>query len=153
MPPAELTASALRLANHVVSGRPHERDHALAKRHVTVPRPATETPFPHVGQSFSPMAAIDAAFVALVRANPELRPRVGNPDELRSNGMNLTLDRLKHRVTAPEAGIAEAVDGAVITALNEEAVVCAALGNKGGINLVVTYEAFAPKMLGAVRQS
>ena len=28
----------------------------------------------------------------------------------------------------------------------------AALGNKGGLNLVVTYEAFAPKMLGAVRQ-
>src|SRR5699024_4748742 len=34
----------------------------------------------------------------------------------------------------------------------EGAVGCAALGNKGGLNLVVTYEAFAPKMLGAVRQ-
>jgi phosphoketolase len=44
------------------------------------------------------------------------------------------------------------VDGAVITALNEEAIVCAALGNKGGINIVVTYEAFGMKMHGALRQ-
>jgi phosphoketolase len=71
---------------------------------------------------------------------------------MRSNRLNRTLDRLRHRVTAPEVGIAESVDGAVITALNEEAVVCAAFGNKGGINLVASYEAFAVKMLGAVRQ-
>jgi phosphoketolase len=83
---------------------------------------------------------------------PQLRPRVGNPDELRSNRMGQTLDLLKHRVFVPEPGLAEAVDGAVITALNEEAVVSAALGNKGGINLVVSYEAFAVKMLGALRQ-
>jgi phosphoketolase len=44
------------------------------------------------------------------------------------------------------------IDGAVITALNEEAVISAALGNKGGINLTVSYEAFAVKMLGALRQ-
>lgn len=100
----------------------------------------------------SPMAALDAAFAAIVQANPQLRPRVGNPDELRSNRMGQTLDLLKHRVFAPEPGLAEAVDGAVITALNEEAVVSAALGNKGGINLVVSYEAFAVKMLGALRQ-
>lgn len=36
--------------------------------------------------------------------------------------------------------------------VHEEAVVSAALGNKGGINLVVSYEAFAVKMLGALRQ-
>src|SRR3546814_13546461 len=59
---------------------------------------------------------------------------------------------MKRRVHEPEPGVAESPTGAVITALNEEAVVCAALGNKGGLNLVVTYEAFAPKMLGAVRQ-
>jgi len=98
------------------------------------------------------MAALDDQFVAIVRANPGLRVRVGNPDELRSNKLDRTLDELKHRVQEPEAGIAESRTGAVITALNEEAVVCAALGNKGGLNLVVTYEAFAPKMLGAVRQ-
>jgi phosphoketolase len=40
----------------------------------------------------------------------------------------------------------------VITALNEEAVAAAALGNKGGINLIVTYEAFGAKMHGLVRQ-
>ena len=100
----------------------------------------------------SPMTALDAAFAAIVQANPQLRPRVGNPDELRSNRMGQTLDLLKHRVFMPEPGLAEAVDGAVITALNEEAVVSAALGNKGGINLVVSYEAFAVKMLGALRQ-
>jgi phosphoketolase len=98
------------------------------------------------------MSGVDDYFVATVDANPGLRPRVGNPDELRSNRLDRTLDRLKHRVQEPEAGIAEARDGAVITALNEEAVVCAALANKGGINLVVTYEAFAVKMLGALRQ-
>ena len=44
------------------------------------------------------------------------------------------------------------LQGAVITALNEEAVVSAALANKGGMNLVVSYEAFAMKMIGALRQ-
>lgn len=107
---------------------------------------------PQAGASISPMNGIDDAFLAFVKANPALRPRVGNPDEMRSNRMDGTLDYLRHRVTLPEAGVAEAVDGAVITALNEEAVICACLGNKGGINLAVTYEAFAPKMLGALRQ-
>jgi phosphoketolase len=150
VPAVELVTAAARLANHGVSGRPLERDHALASRVVPLPRMPELAPLP--AGALSPMAAIDHHFVELIEANPQLRPRVGNPDELRSNGMNRTLDRLKHRVTKTEAGIAEAVDGAVITALNEEAVVCAALGNKGGINLVVTYEAFAPKMLGALRQ-
>jgi phosphoketolase len=40
----------------------------------------------------------------------------------------------------------------VITALNEEAVASAALANKGGINIIVTYEAFGAKMHGVVRQ-
>ena len=114
----------------------------------TVPEPAWAEP----GTIGSPMAALDGQFVRLVQANPQLRPRVGNPDELRSNKLDATLDLLKHRVQEPEAGVAESRTGAVITALNEEAVVCAALANKGGLNLVVTYEAFAPKMLGALRQ-
>jgi phosphoketolase len=66
--------------------------------------------------------------------------------------MGRTLQQLKHRVNRPEASTAEAVDGRIITALNEEAVIGAALGNKGGLNLAVSYEAFAVKMLGAVRQ-
>ena len=66
--------------------------------------------------------------------------------------MGATLDRLRHRVNIPEPGVAEAVDGAVITALNEEAVAGAALANKGGLNLIVSYEAFAMKMLGGLRQ-
>jgi phosphoketolase len=48
--------------------------------------------------------------------------------------------------------VPEAVDGAVITALNEEAVASAALANKGGINIIITYEAFGAKMHGVVRQ-
>ena len=98
------------------------------------------------------MHALDRWFVRLVDTNPELRPRVGNPDELRSNHMGATLDRLRHRVNVSEPGISEAVDGAVITALNEEAVAGAALANKGGLNLIVSYEAFAMKMLGGLRQ-
>jgi phosphoketolase len=98
------------------------------------------------------MDAVDGYFVGLLAANPHLRTRLGNPDELKSNHMGRTLAVLKHRVNRVEAGVDEAIDGAVITALNEEAVIGAALGNKGGINLAVSYEAFAVKMLGALRQ-
>jgi phosphoketolase len=103
-------------------------------------------------ETASPMAAVDEGFLAVVRANPHLRPRVGNPDEMRSNRMLRTLEALKFRVTAPEPGVPESLDGAVITALNEEAVAAAALGNKGGLNAIVTYEAFGMKMHGVVRQ-
>ncbi len=140
------------LNTHVLHGRVKERDHALITREVadpTLPEPDWK---PVDGISASPMDAIDDYFSRLVDANPKLRARVGNPDEIRSNNLNLTLDLLRHRVTAPEEGIAEAVDGRVITALNEEAVACAALGNKGGLNLICSYEAFAVKMLGALRQ-
>jgi phosphoketolase len=98
------------------------------------------------------MHALDRWFVRVVDANSVLRPRVGNPDELRSNHMGATLDRLRHRVNTTEPGVADAINGAVITALNEEAVAGAALANKGGINLIVSYEAFAMKMLGGLRQ-
>lgn len=151
VPEEELRAAVAALSTHDSQQRPRERDHALASRDVaslTLPEPAWRTP----GDVVAPMAGIDEYFVSVVAANPGLRPRVGNPDELRSNRLDRTLDRLKHRVHEPEPGIAEAGDGGVITALNEEAVVCAALANKGGINLVVTYEAFAVKMLGAIRQ-
>lgn len=118
--------------------------------------PPLSLPLPHdpaPGDArLAPMAAMDAWFVALADANPHLRLRVGNPDELASNGMPLTLARLRHRVCAPEPGVAEAVDGQVVTVLNEEAVLGAALGNKAGLNLVVSYEAFAVRMLGAIRQ-
>jgi len=49
---------------------------------------------------------------------------------MRSNRMQGTLDALKFRVTAPEPGLPEALGGAVITALNEEAVASAALGTR-----------------------
>lgn len=148
----ELKAAVEALNTHDRQGRVKERDHPIACR--TVPAPDLPEPvWQQAGAApASPMAGVDDYFCDVVEANPGLRPRVGNPDEMRSNKLNQTLDLLRHRVTAPEAGVAESEDGRVITALNEEAVVCAALGNKGGINLVCSYEAFAVKMLGALRQ-
>lgn len=151
VPPAELRDAVAQLATHDRQQRPRERDHCLADRRISPPD-APEPAWREPGQAVSPMAAMDDWFVRLLQRNPHLRPRVGNPDELRSNKLDGTLDLLRHRVLEPEPGIAESRTGAVITALNEEAVACAALANKGGINLIVTYEAFAPKMLGALRQ-
>jgi phosphoketolase len=151
VPLAELNQSISLLQTHRAQNRPLERDHRLARRDVptpTLPEPEWLSP----GGKTSPMDALDAYFVRLVGANPQLRVRLGNPDELKSNHMGRTLATLKHRANKPEAGVDEAVDGAVITALNEEAVIGAALGNKGGLNLAVSYEAFAVKMLGALRQ-
>lgn len=161
VPLGELQHAGGQFRRHAVSGRPRERDHALAHRAVRL-REVPAVPFRPVAEAHrhdpaqwttaSPMAAVDAVFTAIVRANPHLRPRVGNPDEMRSNRLLTTLDQLKFRVTDPEPGIPEAVDGAVITALNEEAVAAAALANKGGVNLIHTYEAFGTKMHGAIRQ-
>ncbi len=151
VPEAELRAAIALLNNHAENDRVRERDHLLADPHPPLPL-LPELPDWPLGETVSPMAAIDEAFVALVDANPGLRVRVGNPDEMRSNRLNRTLDRLQHRVTEPEKGVAESLDGCVITALNEEAVVSAALANKQGLNLVASYEAFAVKMLGAMRQ-
>ncbi len=160
VPAAELEDAIGKLRHHEVSRRPQERDHALTHRDVKlqelpVPlsRPlAEDRRDPSRWTRSSPMRAVDAMFLATVRANPHLRPRIGNPDEMRSNRMQETLDALKFRVTAPERGIPEDINGAVITALNEEAVAAAALANKGGINIIVTYEAFGAKMHGVVRQ-
>ncbi len=146
--PAELAAARELLAAQR-GGRVLERDNPLACRHPATPQlPALH----YHDQDCSPMAALDRFFVELVAANPGLRPRVGNPDELASNRLGGVLKALKHRVCAPESA-SEAVDGKIITALNEEAVVSACLANQGGLNLVASYEAFCVKMLGAVRQS
>jgi phosphoketolase len=160
VPVNELQGTTELLRRHKRSSRPRERDHALARRNVrlnTVPDPSFKpVPADRADRSTwtmsSPMAAVDEGFLAAVTANPHLRPRVGNPDEMRSNRMQRTLEALKFRVSAPEPGIPEDHDGAVITALNEEAVAAAALANKGGISIIVTYEAFGMKMHGVVRQ-
>lgn len=153
VPLREIERAARSLNTHVLQGRPLERDHPLAARHVAPPvLPDPPWKNPASASYCSPMDGIDEYFAAIVNANPTLRVRVGNPDELRSNRMARTLDLLKHRATDPEPGIAEATGGSVVTALNEEAVVSAALANKGGLNLTVSYEAFAVKMLGAIRQ-
>lgn len=159
--PGDLTGALASFQQHQSSGRVRERDHVLAHREVPAAN-IPEPPFRPVsdealrsgdgGPTASPMTAVDRMFVVVLEANPGLRPRVGNPDEMLSNRLVATLGRLKFRVTDPEPAVPESLDGAVITALNEEAVVSAALANKGGINLVHTYEAFGSKMHGAVRQ-
>ena len=160
VPMAKIKQAISTLQNHQATARVLERDNPIANRDVYLQH-SPNLPYKSVvadgfglinyAQS-SPMDAIDRSFLAFIEANSSLRPRVGNPDEICSNHLNLTLYQLKHRVTEAEAGAAEALNGAVITALNEEAVICACLGNKGGINLAITYEAFGPKMLGALRQ-
>lgn len=149
----DLQDSVRMLNHHSIQGRPKERDHPLARRQVATPN-LPEPPWcaPGTAEPQGAMSAIDAYFCDIVTANPQLRVRLGNPDEMESNRLTKSLALLKHRVTHPEAGIDEALDGRVITALNEEAVVSAALANKSGLNLVASYEAFMVKMLGAVRQ-
>ena len=160
VPMVQLSDAIRKLQYHETSQRPKERDHPLACRDVRLREiPALVTRKVSVDRRdpsrwlrVSPMQAVDLTFLSIVQANPGLRPRAGNPDEFRSNRMLRTLEVLKFRVTEVEPGAPEAIDGAVITSLNEEAVCSAALANKGGINIVVTYEAFADKMHGALRQ-
>lgn len=149
--PELLSAAVATFSVHNKQKRPREREHPLAVRDVPLPR-LPEPRWQTLPQSSSPMDALDRCFVEITKANPQLRPRVGNPDELQSNHMGETLKRLKHRVNRPEPSVLEAVHGSVITALNEEAIIGAVLGNKGGLNIAVSYEAFAVKMLGALRQ-
>jgi phosphoketolase len=161
VPPAELAVAVTLFQQHETSGRVRERDHGLVHRDVpaaTISDPLFRLVSDETRRAFekwttaSPMTAVDRMFTAIVQANPRLRPRVGNPDEMRSNRLIETLERLQFRVTDPEPAIPESVHGAVITALNEGAVASAALANKGGINLIHTYEAFGSKMHGAIRQ-
>ncbi len=138
------------LNNHASNQRLKERDIALQQDFVK----AQIVPFTEIDTKgvSSPMASLDGTFLNIVKNNPHLRARIANPDELRSNRFNASLDFLKHRVSSVENKEDEAIDGAVITALNEEAVICSVLANRSGINIAISYEAFAAKMLGALRQ-
>ena len=149
--PDDLDAALAALATHDAQRRPLESRHPMAWRNPPAPS-FPDPPWEPVGEQASAMVALDAWFTRFVQTNPLLRVRVGNPDELASNKMGGTLALLRHRVNHPEAGVPEDLHGAVITALNEEAVAAAALGNKAGLNLIVSYEAFAMKMLGLMRQ-
>lgn len=151
VPEQELSEAITRLTNHQQQQREKESQHPMAHRNpaaLQLPEPTNS----EIGVVGSAMSALDQWFVSLVESNPSLRVRIGNPDELASNKMGGTLRLLKHRVNVPEAGVPESLHGAVITSLNEEAVAAAALANKGGLNLIVSYEAFAVKMLGILRQ-
>jgi len=95
--PDEL-AGACALFGATRGTRPAERDHPLAVRRP----PAPQLPALHYqAGSLSPMAALDRFFVDLVQANPELRPRVGNPDELASNRLGGVLRALKQTRSRP----------------------------------------------------
>jgi phosphoketolase len=159
--PREELLEAVHLFQHqATSRRPRESDNPPVHRAIQLgTMPAT--PLHSIDEegrksarwaTASPMEAVDHMFTLVVRANPQLRPRVGNPDEMKSNRLLQTLEALKFRVTAPEPDVPEALGGAVITALNEEAIAASALANKGGINLICTYEAFGMKMHGIIRQ-
>jgi phosphoketolase len=159
VPEPTLRRAVSTINNHETTGRIREKDHPIANRSVVlekIPKP-TYLPVPELTSRenwtyAAAMDAIDNEFVNMVRANPHLRARVGNPDEIRSNRMNKTLELLKFRSDNPEGGNLESISGGVITALNEEAVAGVIFGNKGGINISVTYEAFGAKMFGEARQ-
>ena len=161
MPPGELREGISAFRRHAHSGRPLERDNIFVNRNPQLSAPPrivshelgySDRTDPAEWTFASPMAAVDEVLSTLVRENAHLRSRVGNPDEMKSNRLLKTLEIFKFRVTDPETGIPESLHGAVITALNEEAVASAALANKAGINLIHTYEAFGTKMHGVVRQ-
>lgn len=149
VPTPELAAAVGVLETHASQGRAPERRHAL-----TVRRPPPPIlPVPQWSdQPNSPMEALDAWYVDCVAANPGLRARVGSLGDLRLNQMGRTLERLRYRANLPDEAQAKAVDGGVIAACRAETVSAAALGNKGGINLIVSDEAQATKMLGALRR-
>ncbi|MGI0025482.1 MAG: xylulose 5-phosphate 3-epimerase, partial [Nitrososphaera sp.] len=119
VPVMELKAAIDKFQQHENSGRPRERDNALVHREVQLREvpPIASHPIPDNRMDFtqwkrtSPMHAVDSMFLSIVQANPHLRPRVGNPDEMRSNRMQYTLDVLKFRVTDPEAGLPEDTHG------------------------------------------
>jgi phosphoketolase len=148
--PQDQLKTAIKLfANHKQSGRKLEKDNPIANRDVSLKKSPQLKFQSDFKKSFRAMDAIDETFLAIIKSNPHLRSRVGNPDEMNSNRMGNTLEFCSAK---PESGIEESTLGNVITALNEEAVCAAALGNKGGINIVINYEAFAMKMFGGLRQ-
>ena len=151
VPQEALLESVKVLNNHRSTERVQEKDHELRLlKQVSLTFP--DDNYSEVEGSVSCLAQIDQWINDLILTNKSLRFRLGNPDEIQSNQMMATIRTLKHRVSAPEDEELETLTGGVITALNEEAVVSAVLANKQGIGLVVTYEAFAMKMLGAMRQ-
>lgn len=158
--PLEKLQEATKLfAGHKKSKRVQEKDNPLANRNIKL-NTHPDLSYMSLGSDrefrnlelISPMDAIDEGFLQTTLCNKNLRPRVGNPDEMSSNRMDDTLAALKFRVVQAEQGAPEATLGNVITALNEEAISAAAFGNKGGINIIVTYEAFGSKMFGQARQ-
>src|SRR5690606_33996997 len=106
VPPEELEQALAAFATHGAQGRPLESGHPMAHRNPPAPR-LPEPGWLPAGGTHSAMDAVDEWFVALAKANPDLRIRIGNPDELGSNKMGDTLALLRHRVNEPEPGVPE----------------------------------------------
>src|SRR5690554_402333 len=90
--PEDMRAALALLNTHTAQNRPLERDHPLANRH---PKTPVQPELHYRDDACSTMAAVDRYFVDLVTANPDLRPRVGNPDELASNRLTEVLKTLR----------------------------------------------------------
>ncbi len=157
---AKIKTSVKIICNHKNSNRALERDNSIANRQVVI-KNLPEIVYIETERNCSdgilnnkrcPMDAADDFFIDLCNLNKNLRPRVGNPDELLSNRMDGVLKNLNMRTIYPEENMHESTKGDIVTILNEEAVIAAAIGNKGGINIAVTYEAFGAKMMGEIRQ-
>src|SRR5690606_4560739 len=80
----ELQRARACLNQHASQQRPKEREHPLARRS-PAPLNMPEPQWAGGSDKCSPMDGVDRYFCDLVDANPELRVRVGNPDEIRSN--------------------------------------------------------------------
>ncbi|HCX09650.1 MAG TPA: xylulose 5-phosphate 3-epimerase, partial [Hyphomonas sp.] len=81
------------LSVHKMQNRVLESQNALAVRKVSDPvLPRSDARSLGTPGLNCAMDAIDQCFTEIVRANPHLRVRVANPDELRSNHMPLTLE-------------------------------------------------------------
>lgn len=149
VPERELACAIDVMQTHELQHRERESRHPVGRRRP--PRPQ----LPRSGWTSveaSPTDAVDRWFNAFVGVNSTLRPRIASPQVLPSHRMRRTFDHLKRRVNFPRLGAPEAVDGAVIAELGEEAALAVALGNRGGLNLIVSDEACAVKMLGGLRR-
>lgn len=97
------------------------------------------------------MEALDAWFVECLAANPDLRAHVGSLGDLGGNQLGRTLERLCYRANLTDETRAESIDGGIIAARHAGAVSAGAFGNKGGINLIVSNEDLATKLLVGLR--
>ncbi|MBI43121.1 xylulose 5-phosphate 3-epimerase [Marinobacter lutaoensis] len=144
--PSELDVAVRRLAE---TGRP-ERDHPLAHRDPA--RPVLPVLPPCRDPLAPPLAAVDHFFTALTAANPGLRPRVANLEDVAGRRLPQMVAALQYRAPDPDPP-RESPTGRIITTGHAEAALAACLANQAGLNLVLSYEAAGPRMFGLLHQA